>query len=167
MYYLTGAQRRLFIILSWADWMQVFVTLGLTKISICLFLLRIIESRRMIKGMYVLIGFTALFSAVSFFIFIGVCRPLRAYWDVGVDGHCLSNTQIEATIIAQGSKSNALNTLNGWTYKIPPSSFNPYRSYLRSPSVNFPAQPSSQPTKQDRTLHLDGSRRHVSSGPCG
>ena len=104
MYYLTEAQRRLFIILSWADWMQVFITLGLTKISICLFLLRIIESRRLVKGMYVLIGFTALFSAVSFFVFIGVCRPLRAYWDVGVDGHCLSNTQIEATIIAQGSK---------------------------------------------------------------
>jgi len=54
--------------------------------------------------MYSLIGFTVLFTAVSVFLFIGVCRPLKAYWDVGVDGTCLSNHQIVSVVIAQGGE---------------------------------------------------------------
>lgn len=104
MFYLTASQRRLFGVIGWADWIQSFITLGLTKISICLFLLRIVESKKLVMGLRALIGVTALFTAVCVFLFIGVCRPLKAYWDVGVSGQCLSNPQIEAVVLAQGGK---------------------------------------------------------------
>lgn len=54
--------------------------------------------------MYSLIGFTVIFTAVSVFLFIGICRPLKAYWDVGVDGTCLSNHQLVSIVIVQGGK---------------------------------------------------------------
>lgn len=104
-YYLTTSQRRISQAIGWADWIQTFITLALVKISICLFLLRIVESRNVKRGMYALIGFTSLFTAICVFLLLGVCRPLKAYWDVGVDGKCLSSQQVEAVIIAQGSKS--------------------------------------------------------------
>lgn len=104
-YYLTASQRRISRAIGWADWIQTFITLALVKISICLFLLRIVESRNVKRGMYALIGFTSLFTAICVFVLLGICRPLKAYWVVGVDGQCLSNQQFEAVIIAQGSKS--------------------------------------------------------------
>lgn len=75
------------------------------KISICLFLLRIVDTKQVVRGMYALISCITLFTAVCVFLFLGVCRPLRAYWDVGVDGVCLSNHQVESVVVAQGSKS--------------------------------------------------------------
>ena len=107
-YYLTAPQRRNFQILGWVDWMQTFITLGLTKISICVFLLRIVDSKKVKVGMYALIGCVSVFTATSVFFFLGVCRPLNAYWDVGVDGTCLSNHQIESVVLSQGSKPECL-----------------------------------------------------------
>ncbi|KAF6228506.1 hypothetical protein HO133_008236 [Letharia lupina] len=101
-YYLTSAQRRLFQVLGWADWIQTFITLALMKISICLFLLRIVDTKQVVRGMHVVISCITLFTAVSIFLFLGVCRPLRAYWDVGVNGACLSNHQVESVVLAQG-----------------------------------------------------------------
>lgn len=49
-----------------------------------------------------LIGFMVLFSSIFVFLFIGICRPLKAYWDIGVNGRCLSNPQVESIVIAQG-----------------------------------------------------------------
>ena len=76
-----------------------------TKISICLFLLRIVDSRKVRIALYSLIGGLVLFTSVSVCLFLGVCRPSRAYWDVGVNGICLSNHQVESVVLAQGSKS--------------------------------------------------------------
>ena len=47
-------------------------------------------------------GFMVLFTAVCVFLFLGICRPLEAYWDVGVQGTCLSDRQVESVIFAQG-----------------------------------------------------------------
>ena len=107
-YYLTSAQRRLFQVTGWADWIQTFITLALMKVSICLFLLRILDTKHVVRGMYALISCITLFTAVSVFLFLGVCRPLRAYWDVGVNGVCLSNHQVESVVLAQGSKSSLM-----------------------------------------------------------
>lgn len=101
-YYLEPSQRRNYQALAWADWVQVFITLLLTKISICLFLLRIVNSSKVTRFMYGLIGFMVLFTAVCVFLFLGICRPLKAYWDVGVQGTCLSDRQVESIVIAQG-----------------------------------------------------------------
>lgn len=103
-YYLNYDQRRNLQALGWADWIQTFITLALMKISICLFLLRIVDSRRVVRGMYTMIGFVSLFTLVSICLFLGICRPLKSYWDIGVDGVCLSKHQVEMVVLAQGSK---------------------------------------------------------------
>lgn len=103
-YYLTPAQRRNFQALGWADWIQTFITLALMKISICLFLLRISDARNVVRGMYAIIAFVTLFTLVVVFLFLGVCRPLRSHWTVGVDGVCLSKRQLESIVLAQGGE---------------------------------------------------------------
>ena len=103
-YYLEPSQRRNYQALAWADWVQVFITLLLTKISICLFLLRIVNSSKVTRLMYGLIGFMVLFTAVCVFLFLGICRPLKAHWDVGIQGTCLSDRQVESIVIAQGGR---------------------------------------------------------------
>ena len=105
-YYLTSAQRRLFELMGWADWIQTMITLALMKISICLFLLRIVDTKQVVRGMYALISFITIFTAVCVFLFLGICRPLRAYWDVGIDGVCLSDHQVKNIVIVQGGKSS-------------------------------------------------------------
>ena len=104
MYYLTPTQRRNFKIIGWADWIQTFITLMFTKISICLFLLRIVDSRRIRIAIYVLIGCLIIFTTVCACLFLGVCRPLKAYWYMGVDGVYLSDHQLESVVLAQGSR---------------------------------------------------------------
>ena len=101
-YYLQPHQIRLFIAMGWADWVQTFITLMFTKISICLFLLRIVDGRKIRLAMYSLIGCLILFTTVFVGLFLGICRPLRAHWDTGVEGVCLSEKVIENIIIAQG-----------------------------------------------------------------
>ena len=84
--------------------MQTFMTLMLTKISICLFLLRIMVEKWLRRPMYTLIGINVVFTITCVFLFLGICRPLQSYWTVGVDGICLGKGQVERIIIAQGGK---------------------------------------------------------------
>lgn len=107
-YYLTPIQRRHFQKFAWVDWMQTFLTLMFTKISICLFLLRIIIDQWLRRPIYALITLLVIFHMICVFLFLGICRPLRSYWEVGVDGVCLGVGQVEGIIIAQGGKSNFL-----------------------------------------------------------
>lgn len=84
--------------------MQTFLTLMFTKISICLFLLRIMVERWLRRPVYALIGILIVFHMTCVFLFLGVCRPLRSYWELGVDGVCLGKGQVERLIIAQAGK---------------------------------------------------------------
>ncbi|KAL8815452.1 MAG: hypothetical protein Q9223_005401 [Gallowayella weberi] len=105
MYYLQSDQRRRFFIIGWLDWMQTFIAIMFTKISICLFLLRINNDKSNKIFMYSLIAACVLVTALSCFLFLGICRPLRAHWDVGVEGKCLSKHQIMAVVAGQGAFS--------------------------------------------------------------
>lgn len=104
-YYLQPSQRRIFAALGWTDWIQTFITLMFTKISICLFLLRIVDSRKVRIAMYSLIGCLVLFTTIFVCLFLAICRPLKAYWNTGMDAVCLSDKQFENIIIAQGGTS--------------------------------------------------------------
>ena len=77
-----------------------------TKISICLFLLRIVDSKKVRTAMHVVIGALVVFTAIFVCLFLGVCRPLKAYWDIGVDSVCLSDNVFENIVIAQGGTSS-------------------------------------------------------------
>lgn len=102
MYYLQPDERRRFHLIGWLDWMQTFTAIMFTKISICVFLLRIKDDRTNKVFMYSLIGANILVTAVSCSLFLGFCRPVHAYWDAGVEGKCFSKRQIMATVAAQG-----------------------------------------------------------------
>lgn len=54
------------------------------------------------RSMYALITCLVIFHMICFFLFLGVCRPLNAYWTPGVEGKCLSEHQVEYIVIAQG-----------------------------------------------------------------
>ncbi|KAL9101117.1 MAG: hypothetical protein Q9163_003594 [Psora crenata] len=111
-YYLTLAQKRNFQALGWADWIQTFITLALTKISICLFLLRVVDARNVKLAIHGLIWFLILFTAIFVFLFVGVCRPLKAYWNINVPGAvCLSDLQVQNITLAQGILSIITNLI--------------------------------------------------------
>ena len=153
-YYLIPYQRRKFKIIGWADWMQTFITLMFTKISICLFLLRIVDSRRIRIPIYVLIGCLITFTTVCVCLFLGVCRPLNAYWDVGVDGVCLSDHQLESVVLAQGSRINC--PYHGFAVANAISPVHHLRSNMCSLSRFVPAESSDQNADKSGFVCLDG-----------
>lgn len=103
-YFLTKMQLKGFEALGWTDFVQVFITCMLIKVSICLFLLRIVNTRTVTRAMYALIGAMVLFSMISVFLLLGICRPIGAWWSVSVQGTCLSKRQFMNIIIAHGGR---------------------------------------------------------------
>ena len=104
MYYLEPRQKRIFTAVGWADWVQTFINLCLMKVSICLFLMRIVDAKPFRYALWGLIGFLVLFTSIFVFLFLGVCRPLAAYWRIEKSGdHCMSMLQVENITLAQGS----------------------------------------------------------------
>lgn len=158
-YYLTPSQRRNFKLFGWADWIQTVITLMLTKTSICLFLLRIVESRKIKVAIYALIACLITFTTVCVCLFLGVCRPLQAYWSVGVDGVCLSHHQLESVVLAQGSWINCAPTTCAVANAISP--FHHFRSYMCGLSGSVPAESSDQNADKGGFVCLDGPRCDV------
>ena len=74
------------------------------KISICMFLLRIKNTRWNRRFMYWIIGLNVAVTIVTVSLFIGICSPPAAYWTVGLNGRCFSNERIMAIVISQGSE---------------------------------------------------------------
>lgn len=106
MYYLTARQQRRFIIIGWLDWMQTFITIMFCKFSICMFLLRIKNTRWNVNFMYTLIGLNTIVTIVVVGLFIGICSPPAAYWTIGLEGRCFSRERVMAIVISQGSESS-------------------------------------------------------------
>ena len=101
-YYLTAVERRRINLLGWADWIQTFLNLMLIKISICVFLIRINNRAFIIRPLYVAIGVMILTTIICVGLFLGICVPLQARWDVGVNGKCLSKASEMWIVISQG-----------------------------------------------------------------
>jgi len=103
-YYLTPTQLKNFEAIGWTDFVQLFITCMLIKISICLFLLRIVNSKTVTRAICALITAMVLFSMISVFLFLGVCRPLGAWWSVSVQGVCFSKRKVMNIVIAHGGR---------------------------------------------------------------
>ena len=111
MYYVHADQRRRFTIIGWLDWMQTFITIMFCKISICMFLLRIKQTKWNVRFMYSLIAANVIVTIVVTCLFIGICSPPDAYWIVGKSGKCMSNERIMAIVIAQGSEYDLVSSI--------------------------------------------------------
>lgn len=96
-----------FLKYNFLDWIQVFITLALSKISICLFLLRISKFERWRWFLFGLIGFLVLTHVPLTLLFILQCIPLQKNWETveeAVPGHCMSKKAVEKIIIVQGGE---------------------------------------------------------------
>lgn len=98
-----------FLKYNFLDWIQVFITLALSKISICLFLLRISKFERWRWFLFGLIGFLVVTHVPLTLLFIFQCIPLQKNWETveeAVPGHCMSKKAVETIIIVQGGESS-------------------------------------------------------------
>lgn len=86
---------------SYGEWIQTFQTLMFTKISVCLFLLRIPVERYLIRPIQGAIVFLIVTNITLTFIWIFQCNPIARAWNTQVPGHCLSNGQLQRIIISQ------------------------------------------------------------------
>ncbi|KAG8534392.1 uncharacterized protein KY384_001237 [Bacidia gigantensis] len=91
-----------FLKYNYFDWCQVFVTLSLSKIAICLFLLRISKFDHWRKFLYGVIAFLLGTHIPILFIYIFQCRPVNKAWNGNVHGQCFSLDAIWILIIVQG-----------------------------------------------------------------
>ena len=88
---------------NYLDWCQVFITLAISKIAICLFLLRISKFERWRNFLYGMIAFLILTHLPITLAYIFQCRPVNKAWDIKVPGDCWPKSTIEAITIVQGS----------------------------------------------------------------
>ena len=88
------------------------------KISICLFLLRIVDTKKLRVVLWGMVGFLVLFTVVFVALFLAICSPMKAYWNVMPQARCMSDTQVEMITVGQGSEllspSSLFSTEAGW-----------------------------------------------------
>ncbi|KAL8790917.1 MAG: hypothetical protein Q9213_000342 [Squamulea squamosa] len=99
---LSVGQYRNYLKYDFLDWGQFIIALLVTKISICLFLLRLSHFNRLRAALYGLIGVLVITHIPLFFIFVFQCDPVRKAYDKEIDGRCMSMVMVENVIIAQG-----------------------------------------------------------------
>lgn len=103
-YYLTKWQMIEFRKYAYGEWIQTFATLTWTKVSICLFLIRIPATKALIRPLQASIAFLLLSNVVLTVLWIVQCRPVDAAWDSDVQGNCFGRGQLERIIISQASR---------------------------------------------------------------
>lgn len=163
-YYLTPTQQKNFEAIGWADFVQLFITCLLTKVSICLFLLRIVNSRKVTKAMYAFIAAMVLFTMVSVFLFLGICRPLGAHWSVSVQGVCFSKRVVMNIVIAHGGSGRA--RIESCSLLTTNSLICHFGFDLRIASSILSPKPSGQQEDQSRLESPDGNGCNVCSCPA-
>ena len=86
------------------DWAQFLVALLVTKISVCLFLLRLSQFNRVRVVLYALIGFLVMTHIPLFLLFVLQCNPVSKEWDSELPGQCLSKDTVKNIVLSQGGK---------------------------------------------------------------
>lgn len=104
-HYLTISQIIEFRKYTFGEWIQTFATLMWTKISICLFLMRIPTSKGLIRPLQAAVIFLALSNIIMTVLWIAQCRLVAKAWHDDIKGSCVSRGQLERIIIAQASTS--------------------------------------------------------------
>ncbi|KAL9028733.1 MAG: hypothetical protein Q9196_002951 [Gyalolechia fulgens] len=106
-YYLAPGAYKKYLKYDYLDWVQVFFTLALSKIAICLFLLRLSEYRKLRLWLYGLIVLLVTTHVPLTFLIIFQCSPIRKYWVSPLEGPgvCFTKATVETIIIAQGALS--------------------------------------------------------------
>ena len=104
MYYLQPWQIIEYRKYTYGEWIQTFATLMWTKVSICLFLIRIPINKSLIRPLEGAVIFLIFSNVVLTVMYILQCHPLNAAWDDRIEGTCFSRKTLENIIFAQASK---------------------------------------------------------------
>ena len=99
--YLTHWQYIEFMKYSYGEWIQTFQTLMFTKISICLFLLRIPVEKHLIRPIHGAIFILIVSNVVLTLLWIFQCNPIASAWNKQIPGSCFTNAQLQRIIISQ------------------------------------------------------------------
>ena len=85
-------EEQIFAVLKWSTLAQILemIALAFVKVSICLFMIRMIQHtmKRVRQGLWILIGLIIACHIAVFFLFVLQCVPLTAVWDPSVSGKC-------------------------------------------------------------------------------
>ena len=102
-YYLSQHQLHEYQKFTYAEWIQTFVTLTLTKVSICLFLIRIPTAKSLICPLQAAIVILVVSFFALTFLWIFQCQPISAAWskDTISDPKCFSRGMLLRIILAQ------------------------------------------------------------------
>lgn len=105
-YYLTQHQLHEYQKYTYGEWIQTFTTLTLTKISICLFLIRIPTTKSLIRPLQAAIVILVVSFLVLTLLWIFQCQPVSAAWskDTIPDAQCFSRGMLLRIIISQAGK---------------------------------------------------------------
>ena len=104
-YYLSYYDYKEFLKYDYLDWIQTFVTLAISKISICLFLLRLSRFNKLKRVLWFLIGFLIISHLPLIVLYVVQCDPISRGWNTVLNGRCFSKEMIEIILIAQGGWS--------------------------------------------------------------
>ncbi|KAL9133093.1 MAG: hypothetical protein Q9175_005732 [Cornicularia normoerica] len=106
-YYLNDHQIQEFKKYTYGEWLQTFFTLMVTKVSICLLLLRISPNKRIIRPIQSLVVFLVLSNVVLSLAWILQCIPVDGAWDATKQktAKCLTQGQVQRVIISQARVS--------------------------------------------------------------
>lgn len=105
-YYLTTWQLIEFKKYTYGEWIQTFATLMWTKVSICLFLMRIPATRALIRPLQAAVAILLVSNVVLTILWIVQCRPIDAAWNSFIQGSCFTRGQLQRIIIAQASRGS-------------------------------------------------------------
>ena len=100
-YYLTVWEYIEFEKYSYGEWIQTFQTLMFTKISICLFLLRIPVEKIYIRPLQGAIIGLIVSNIILTLLWIFQCNPIASSWNKQTPGKCFTNAQLSRIIISQ------------------------------------------------------------------
>lgn len=74
----------------WQSIISAIAALGLLKISIALFLLRLSSNKWYSRSLWALIGFVSFYSFGAWLTFFLRCRPMEGFWDRRYSASCYS-----------------------------------------------------------------------------
>lgn len=104
-FYLEDHQIQEFKKYSYGEWILTFFTLTVTKVSICLLLLRISPSKRIIRPIKALILLLIITNILLSLLWILQCLPVDGAWDAQrrKAAKCFTKGQVQRIIISQAS----------------------------------------------------------------
>ncbi|KAL2054982.1 hypothetical protein ABVK25_004804 [Lepraria finkii] len=101
-FYLNQYQLREYRKYTYGEWLQIFATRMFTKISICLFLMRIPTAKALIRPLQVANVCLIVSNIILTVLWIVQCRrPLEGAWNADVESKCFSRGQLQRIFMAQ------------------------------------------------------------------